>query len=109
MKFARGLAVVWLAAPALAGDSEKCAPCHAKIYRGYQATGMAQSSGRPGIGTFTERFDRAEFTSPAGAAQYRVSRQSAVISFDFSEGEIKGRRTLDYFVGSGAVGRSYLF
>ena len=100
--------MIWLAALALAGDSEKCAQCHAKIYRSYQATGMAQSSGQPGAGAFTERFDRAEFTSPAGAAQYRVSRQNAVISFDFSEGEIKGRRTLDYFVGSGAVGRSYL-
>ncbi len=71
-------------------------------------TGMAASSGQAGAGLFRESFEHNEFTSPGGGAQYRVSSGANSISYEFREGDIQGRRRLDYFLGSGAAGRSYL-
>ncbi len=92
----------------LALENQDCAPCHAKISQSYPATGMARTSGRAGSGTFSESFDNATFAGPEGGAQYHVSKQWSVLSFDFRQAGIEGQRRLDYFVGSGAVGRSYL-
>ena len=96
------------AGPAHGLDSKACAACHPAIYRSYSATSMARSSGAVNHGQFQESFERSAFASPAGTAQYRVSNHDGEISFDFQQGDIKGRRRLDYFIGSGAVGRSYL-
>lgn len=107
----RVLVVLWLTScvlPCLAAASKACEPCHAAIYGTYQGTGMAQSSGQAGAGTFKESFEHGEFKSPKGAVDYRVGKETSGISFEFRQGDIQGRRQLDYFVGSGAVGRSYI-
>ena len=73
---------------------------------------MAMSSGRVGAGDFQEKFERSEFSHALSGVRYRVyrNRDSTRFDFDFTDGEtrIQGSRRLEYFVGSGVVGRSYL-
>jgi len=99
-------------APAPTGEvgSKACAGCHAEIYRKYSATGMARSSGRI-TAPFHESFDRAGFIDPVSGAGYRVSPGPAGYRLEFSRSAagVQGERTLEWFVGSGSVGRSYLF
>ncbi len=84
--------------------SEICATCHREIAEAYQKTGMARSSGAvTGIeieGAFAHK--------PSGIG-YRVYRQDGAAWFSFSMSGAQGRRPLEYFIGSGAVGRSYLY
>jgi hypothetical protein len=84
--------------------SEACAPCHREIFAAYQATGMARSSGQvTGIeaeGAFAHK--------PSGV-QYRVYRKDAAAWFSFDLPDVHGSRPLEYFIGSGTVGRSYLY
>jgi predicted CXXCH cytochrome family protein len=84
--------------------SEVCATCHREIYEAYRKTGMARSSGAvTGIeieGSFTHK--------PSGVG-YRVYRQDAAAWFSFNVSGVEGKRRLEYFIGSGTVGRSYLY
>src|SRR5437773_1234438 len=91
--------------------SKVCSGCHAEIYRRYSATSMSRSSGAAGVSTFRESFDRASFTDSNLAAKYRVSAEPAGYTMEFSRADsgVQGRRLLAWFVGSGRVGRSYLF
>lgn len=93
--------------------SAACAPCHRAIYNAYSRTPMAMSSGRAGSSAFPEKFDGAEFSHERSGVRYRVSRERENYSFDFDkaspEATIHGSRPLEFFIGSGAVGRSYLF
>lgn len=74
---------------------------------------MANASGRVGTGDPRERFDRAEFRDSGGAFAYRVREEAGSYFFEFRQQRagqpIEGRRQLEYFVGSGAAARSYLF
>lgn len=101
------------AAQTAGGDagSKSCAGCHAEIYRTYSATGMANSSGRIGSGAFRESLAAASFTDPASGAAYTVEavEQGYRLRFARPAVELTGERTLRWFVGSGNVGRSYLF
>jgi tetratricopeptide (TPR) repeat protein len=91
--------------------SKACSGCHTEIYRKYSATGMARSSGRTASGPFQESFDRAGFSDPDSGADYRVSPAMAGYRLEFSRSAsgVQGARTLEWFIGSGSVGRSYLF
>ncbi|MGA3238282.1 MAG: tetratricopeptide repeat protein [Bryobacteraceae bacterium] len=84
--------------------SEVCATCHREIAETYRKTGMARSSGAvTGIeieGSFAHK--------PSGV-EYRVYRQDSAAWFSFNASGVQGRRRLEYFIGSGAVGRSYLY
>ena len=93
---------------ALGSDNKACASCHAAIYRQYLTSAMAQSSGVVGQGTSKETFDHAAFTTPDGGARYQVTRRAGGLFVDFQQGEIQGSRRLDYYLGSGVIGRSYL-
>src|SRR6476646_7018487 len=90
--------------------SQACASCHAGIYRSFMRTQMAQSSGRVGTAETTEQFDRAEFRDSKGAFAYTVGRDTSGYYFDFRQQgtsqPIQGRRTLDYFIGSGNAART---
>jgi len=98
--------LVLLAVFTLRGEtgSEVCAACHHEIFDSYQKTGMARSSGAvTGIeveGAFTHK--------PSGVG-YRVFREAGAAWFSFDVGGVQGRRPLEYFVGSGTVGRSFLY
>lgn len=91
--------------------SKACAGCHREIYASYQQTGMARSSGRIGSGAFQESFAAAVIEDAPLGVTYRVSKAVAAIELAFARpaSELTGQRTLRWFVGSGHVGRSYLF
>ena len=80
--------------------SRACAPCHAEIFEKFARTGMARSSGRTGDGF--EKFNAAEFR--AGRISYTVNPSYSV---SFTSGAVKGTFPMEWFIGSGTVGRSY--
>jgi hypothetical protein len=86
--------------------SRACARCHREIYESYRTTPMATSSG---VATGGAMRDGA-FTHAASGFRYRVNARGGGLSFEFSRGDgpLRGQKTLSYFVGSGAVARSYL-
>ena len=72
---------------------------------------MANTSGQAGRGVPAESFANAAFTHAESGFRYRVSRGGGAYWMDFekaADGGIQGRKPLSYFVGSGAVARSYL-
>src|SRR5205085_3879597 len=88
--------------------SKACAGCHADIYRKYSATGMARTSGRAGSDRIKESFEHAAFA--ASGAEYRVDANQSGYRLTYSRpGVFEGERKLEWYVGSGNVGRSYLF
>src|SRR5882762_4686670 len=91
--------------------SKACAGCHAEIYRRYSATGMARSSGRTGADPFQESFERAEFSDSVSGAKYRVAPAPMGYRLEYSRSAagVQGERILEWFIGSGSVGRSYAF
>ncbi|MGA2643735.1 MAG: tetratricopeptide repeat protein [Candidatus Sulfotelmatobacter sp.] len=102
-----------LATPAKAGDrngyagNEACGRCHSKIFESYQRTAMARASG-PAIDALTP----AEFTHQESGVHYRIYAEGgrAWLSFDRpGDSEVRGKRELLYYIGSGRRGRSYLF
>ena len=80
-----------LVAAAFAG-SAACRPCHTAIYDAYRQTPMARTSGRAGS------VPDAAFT----AANHRFRIASNRLTFP------AGSASIDYFIGSGVAGRSYL-
>jgi Tetratricopeptide repeat/Cytochrome c554 and c-prime len=108
------VAIGFFASVAPAADSSACAACHRAIYESYQRTPMAATSGRvgrTGRTVPTESFASAAFTHAASGFHYRVSRSGGAYWMDFekmADGSMHGRKPLAYFVGSGAVARSYL-
>src|SRR5262249_2063902 len=91
--------------------SQACSGCHAEIYRKYMATGMARSSGRVGAGDFAERLTSASFEDPKTGAAYRIAKTKEAYRLELGRPSsgVKGERTLRWFIGSGRVGRSYVF
>ena len=69
---------------------------------------MAQSSGVVGQDGLKETFEHGAFASPDGGARYQVARRASGVFVDFQQGDIQGSRRLDYYLGSGLIGRSYL-
>jgi hypothetical protein len=89
--------ILWAAGSMPAVESHLCAGCHQQVYRRYMSTPMARSSGVAG------ELAPASFRT-AGGVEYRIAGTS--FSFQFEGEEI--RRGLNYYVGAGATGRSYL-
>jgi tetratricopeptide repeat protein/cytochrome c554/c'-like protein len=83
--------------------SEVCGTCHREIFQSYQATGMARSSG-----AVADIENEGSFAHKLSGVGYRIFRQDGAAWFSFDVAGVQGRRRLEYFVGSGAVGRSYL-
>jgi hypothetical protein len=73
------------------------------------ATAMARSSGFVGTGFFAESFARGSFEHYRSGVRYRVDRHGDEAFFEFDLTGIHGRRRLEYFVGSGTTGRSYIW
>jgi tetratricopeptide (TPR) repeat protein len=84
-----------------------CAACHLSIYQSYSRTPMALTSGPVGNNLVEGSFEH----SPS-AMRYRVYPKDgkAFLSFQqLDEPTIRGTQELQFFVGSGRRGRSYLF
>lgn len=100
------IALLVLAGCAARGEtgSKSCAGCHTDIFRTYQQTGMARSSG-----VVAQIDDEGEFAHKPSGVRFRMYRDRDNVFFDFDLPGVRGRRRLEYFIGSGAVGRSYLY
>jgi hypothetical protein len=84
--------------------NKTCAACHAEIFEAYQKTAMAHSSG-----PVARIESEGEFEHALSGVRYRVYNEGEAAFFDFDLPDVHGRRQLEYFIGSGTVGRSYLF
>ena len=84
--------------------SAVCADCHADIVRSYRQTGLARSSGR-----VTQVDKEGQYTARNSNLRFRVYRDKDRVFFSFNQGEARGVRELEYFIGSGLVGRTFLF
>jgi hypothetical protein len=73
---------------------------------------MARGSGRVGTEAPKEQFERTAFRDSSGAYAYRVGEDAGKYFFEFlqqgKKDAIRGRRQLDYYVGSGTHARTYL-
>lgn len=87
--------------------SQVCAECHALIAKQYAKTGMARTAGplSPGL------VPGGDFTHAPSAVSYRLTEKDKAIEMQFSRpgSEWSGVRLLEWFVGSGGLGRSFLF
>jgi predicted CXXCH cytochrome family protein len=95
------------AAPTTPPGNEACQKCHAEIVASYAQTAMARASG-PAI----EQLIPTDFTHPASGVHYRVyaENNAAMLAFDRPDDpSMHGTRRLQYFIGSGHRGRTYLF
>jgi len=87
-----------------------CARCHQRIYDDYMKTVMANASGLA-----AEHAVPATFHQKSSAVNYRVSLESGKVwlYFDrpgeFDIGGLHGQRLLEYYIGSGNRGRTYLY
>lgn len=93
-----------------ATQDERCASCHADIYSRYESTAMARGSGRATAGFLPGAFhhnpsdvDYRVFLRD-GAAWMSFRRSGATV-----KGSLNGERKLEYFVGSGRRGRTFLY
>jgi hypothetical protein len=84
-----------LFALAVFAGSQSCRPCHAKIADAYAQTPMARSSGK----VKANSIPKAEFT--AGGHRYRIDGGTLF----FADSSVP----LDYYIGSNALGRSFIF
>ncbi|MGH9722888.1 MAG: cytochrome c3 family protein, partial [Bryobacteraceae bacterium] len=90
-----------LLAQVLLAGSAACAPCHTAIVRTYNATPMAQSSGRVSGDVHPGSLRHA-----ASGITYRIDADGTVALEKTGGREV---RRFDYFIGSGAAGRSFLY
>jgi tetratricopeptide (TPR) repeat protein len=94
--------MMWLfAVQALFVGNQACRPCHAEIFDAYSATPMARSSGR-----VTDDVAPGVFRHEPSGIEYRIERNGSVT---LETGAARQQRTLEYFIGSGAAGRTYLY
>jgi hypothetical protein len=93
--------------PVPASGNERCASCHAEIYKTYQNTVMATASGVAADGLVT-----GEFNDKDSGVHYRVYEQDGKVWMSYEragKNALRGQRELEYFIGSGVKGRTYLF
>jgi hypothetical protein len=92
------------AQPASSGPGGACLACHKNIVESYRKTAMAQSSGRVGTGGLQEAFNA--FTDESTGTGYRVESGYRV-SYERPATGLNGGELLQWFIGSGRLGRSY--
>ena len=95
--------------------SSVCASCHTEIAESYAQTPMALSSGKMEGSAFQESLAQAKFVHAQSGVTYRILKEKTQTFFEYlREGkqtprdDLRGKVRLDYFIGSGAAGRSYV-
>jgi hypothetical protein len=81
-------------------SSQACAACHPAIARQYRETPMARSSGR-----VVADLPQGVFRHGPSGIQYRMV--GTQVGFE-RPGGLRGQREVQFYLGSGAAGRSYL-
>jgi hypothetical protein len=84
----------------LASLAIDCAPCHKEIAANFARTPMANSSGR------VTQLPAARYIHSPSQTQYDISSTGRVA---IATPEARATQQLNYFIGSGAHGRSFLF
>jgi hypothetical protein len=87
--------------------SEACAPCHAAIVRQYGNTPMARSTGLAG-----REVPSGSVTHPPSSMSYEIAIENGVPQFQYigrANSRLSGQQEFRAFIGSGVIGRSYLF
>ena len=90
-----------LAATATYTGNESCRACHRQIVEHYLTTPMARSSG-----VVKADVPPGRFTHNASRVQYTIDGDGRVA---WAASAHSGNKKLEYFIGSGAAGRSYLY
>ncbi len=90
-----------LAPAALYVGNHACAACHSEIFKAYSQTPMAQSSG-----VVTGGLTPGSFVQGDSKTTYRINDAGVVTVVTPTQSV---ERKLDYFIGSGAAGRSFLY
>jgi predicted CXXCH cytochrome family protein len=94
------------ATPVIESDAV-CAKCHQEIFRAYLGTPMANASGLA-----TDRLVPGTFLHAASGVEYQVftEHNSGWLSYrKRADPAINGRERLEYFLGSGHLGLTYLY
>jgi hypothetical protein len=94
------MVLLLLAVPALFVGNQACARCHVEIAKAYLATPMAQSSGP------VKTIPPGSFRHAASGVEYQMEASGRV---RFSKGPLRGERRLEFYIGSSAAGRSFLY
>ena len=95
------------AVTSVAEADSSCAKCHGAIYRSYLRTPMANASGRA-----MDRAIPGDFSHAPSGVEYRVSLENNALWLSFEragDAGLRGRQRLDYFLGSGHLGVTYLY
>ncbi len=97
-------------APTLEHPDAVCASCHQAIYDRYEQTGMAKGSG-----IAADALLAGGFHHQASGVDYRVFLRDGTAWMSYSRnasdprGALAGEQQLQYYVGSGHRGRTYLY
>ena len=85
---------------------QPCAKCHAKIFNEYLKTPMANASGPA-----ADKVIASTLAKSYGKVSYSISSESSQLLLYYSQvaPPIEGSRTLEYFLGSGHLGTTYLY
>jgi hypothetical protein len=88
-------------------ESKVCGECHADLCRRYLETPMAKTSGAVNAANAPSS-GGSDFIDEATGTRIRILREGAKVRVHLSRGEADVERELNYFVGAGLTGRSYL-
>jgi Tfp pilus assembly protein PilF len=97
--------------PTYVGNSA-CAKCHSSIYDSYSRHPMALDSGPVENETQIQKSFKGSFRHKASSIYYKIYKEDNRILFGYERSDdptTHGKQELNYFVGSGRVGRSYLY
>jgi predicted CXXCH cytochrome family protein len=83
-----------------------CEQCHKKIFDNYLATPMANASGLA-----ADLVKAGSLQQSATGVEYSISAEGSQVLLKFQQTQppLNGKRTLDYFLGSGHLGTTYLY
>ena len=87
--------------------NKACATCHESIFLSYSRTSMARTSGQ-----IAETLEAGSFTQKSSGIQYRIIKNHGGASLAYErpgDTDLQGFQKLNYFIGSGKRGHSYLF
>jgi tetratricopeptide (TPR) repeat protein len=101
---------VFAAEASLENPDAICATCHQEIYNHYERTQMARGSGRA-----TDGLIPGNYRHQLSGVDYSVLARDGAAWMSFRRpatdprGALSGEQRLEYFIGSGAQGRTYLY
>ncbi len=103
------------ASPAMQNPDAVCRNCHREIYDRYEKTPMAMGSGLALDGLDDAELSAKDLIHAASRVTYRVKVRGGKAYLEFERpasdprGALEGERQLDYFIGSGHRGRTFLY